>query len=422
MDAHDIVALERRYLAPTYKRAPMVFERGEGVYLFDTEGKRYLDFVAGIAVNALGHADPGMAEVLGEQARTLIHVSNLYHTGPHALLARDLCEHSFADRVFFCNSGTEANEGALKFARKWARRTSGNEDKVEIVAFTQAFHGRTMGALAVTANPKYREAFAPLIGGVRFAAFNDAASAADDIGPNTAAVIVEPVQGESGVYAAGTGFLRTLRQLCDEYGAALIFDEVQCGLGRTGTLWAHEFNGVEPDIMTLAKPLGGGLPIGAVLMREQIASLLAPGDHGSTFAASPLITAVARHVFGRISDQEMLAHVREVGDYLGECLHDLAREVADVVEVRGRGLMWGVELEPRLPVADVISAGYERGLVMASAGQNTLRLVPPLIVEREHVDELVEGLAAILRERGTSPAPASREASQVESQKKWEVR
>jgi len=422
MDAQEIVALEQRYLAPTYKRAPMVFERGEGVYLFDSEGKRYLDFVAGIAVNALGHADPGMSEVLGEQARTLIHVSNLYHTGPHALLARDLCEHSFADRVFFCNSGTEANEGALKFARKWARRTSGNDDKVEIVAFTHSFHGRTMGALAVTANPKYREAFAPLIGGVRFASFNDAASAADDIGPNTAAVIIEPLQGESGIHAASTGFLRKLRQLCDQYGAALIFDEVQCGLSRTGTLWAHEFNGVEPDIMTLAKPLGGGLPIGAILMREQIAAVLAPGDHGSTFAASPLIAAVARYVFDRIRDPQMLAHVRDVGDYLGQGLRDLAHQSADIVEVRGRGLIWGLELDPRLPVADVINAGYRRGLVMAAAGQNTLRLVPPLITEREHVDELVAGLAAILRERSVASAPAGDEAARTESHKKWEVR
>lgn len=421
MNAQEILAFEQRYVASTYKRPPIVFERGEGVYLYDTEGKRYLDFVAGIAVNALGHADPGMSEVLATQARTLIHVSNLYHTGPHALLARDLCEHSFADRVFFCNSGTEANEGALKFARKWARRTSDNDDKVEIVAFTHSFHGRTMGALAVTANPKYREPFAPLIGGVQFASFNDAAGAADDIGPNTAAVIVEPVQGESGIYAASTGFLRKLRQLCDQHGAALIFDEVQCGFGRTGTLWAHQLSGVEPDIMTLAKPLGGGLPIGAVLMRETIASVLAPGDHGSTFAASPLITAVARHVFERIRDPQMLAHVREVSDYLGESLRDLAREVRDVVEVRGRGLMWGIELEPRLPVGEVIAAGFERGLVMASAGQNTLRLVPPLIVEREHVDELVDGLGAILRERSVPAEAASEAAREMESKKKWAV-
>ncbi|HYN89478.1 MAG TPA: aminotransferase class III-fold pyridoxal phosphate-dependent enzyme, partial [Ardenticatenaceae bacterium] len=253
MDAQEIIALEQRYLAPTYKRGPVVFERGEGVSLFDTEGRRYLDFVGGIAVNALGHADPGMIAALTEQAARLIHTSNLYHTVPHVLLARDLCEQSFADRVFFCNSGTEANEGALKLARKWARRSSGRETKVEIVAFTHSFHGRTMGALAVTANPKYREPFEPLIGGVRFASFNDAASAADDIGPDTAAVIVEPVQGESGIYPAATGFLRKLRQLCDEYGALLIYDEIQSGLGRTGTLWAYEFSGVEPDIMTVAK-------------------------------------------------------------------------------------------------------------------------------------------------------------------------
>lgn len=404
MNAQEIVALEQQYLAPTYKRGPMVFDRGEGVYLFDTEGSRYLDFAAGIAVNALGHSDPGMAAVLSEQALRLVHVSNLFHTTPQVLLAKSLCDNSFADRVFFCNSGAEANEGALKFARKWARQTSGSDQKTEIVAFSHSFHGRTMGALAVTANPKYREPFGPLIGGVRFATFNDVESAREAIGPDTAAVIVEPVQGESGIYPATAEFLGELRALCDRFGAALIFDEVQCGFGRTGTLWAYEQSGVEPDIMTLAKPLGGGLPIGAILMREKIAEVLAPGDHGSTFAGGPLVTSVARYVFERILDPAMLAHVRSVGGYLGESLDELARATPAIVEVRGRGLMWGIELDPQVQVADVIAAGYERGLIAVSAGQNTLRLVPPLIVEREHVDTFVEGLRDILAESATDSA------------------
>ncbi|RME10270.1 MAG: aspartate aminotransferase family protein [Ardenticatenia bacterium] len=402
MNAQDIIALEQTYLAPTYKRAPFVLERGEGVYLYDTEGRRYLDFVAGIAVNALGHADARMADVLVEQARQLVHVSNLYHTAPHALLARDLCEASFADRVFFCNSGTEATEGALKFARKWARTTSGDDEKYEIVTFSHAFHGRTMGALSVTANEKYRKPFEPLIGGVRRAEFNNLESAQAVIGEKTAAVIVEPVQGEGGIQPATREFLQGLRQLCDAYGAALIFDEVQCGLGRTGTLWAYEQYGVEPDLMALAKPLGGGLPIGAILMRQTIADALAPGDHGSTFAGSPLITAVARDVFNRIRDAAFLAHVRDVGAYLGEQLRAVAASSPLVREVRGLGLMWGVELDERVAAADVVAALWSHGLLTVPAGRNTVRFLPPLIVERTHVDEAVAAFATVLAHEVTA--------------------
>lgn len=401
VNAQEIVELEQRYIAPTYKRAPMVFERGEGVWLYDTEGRRYLDFVAGIAVNALGYGHPEMLATLEAQARKLIHVSNLYHTIPHVLLARDLCEASFADRVFFCNSGTEANEGALKFARKWARTRTGNADKYEIVTFSHAFHGRSMGSLAVTYNEKYRKPFEPLIQGVRWAEFNNLESARRVIWHQTAAVIVEPVQGEGGIQPATREFLAGLRALCDEYGAALIFDEVQCGLGRTGTLWAYEQYGVEPDIMTLAKPLGGGLPIGAILMKEDIASVLQPGDHGSTFAASPLVTAVARTVFNTINQPAFLDHVRQVGEYLGRKLRDLAaRHPSLVREVRGRGLMWGIELVETRQPAEVVEAGYTHGLIVAPAGRNTVRLVPPLIVQNEHVDQAVETLDRIFGQMG----------------------
>ncbi len=404
----EVIELEARHIAPTYRRPPIVFERGEGVWLYDAEGKAYLDFVAGIAVNALGYGHPEMLATLEAQARRLIHVSNLYHTVPHVLLARDLCESSFADRVFFCNSGTEANEGALKFARKWARVRSGHEEKYEIVAFSRAFHGRSMGALAVTANEKYRTPFEPLVPGVRWATFNDLESARRVIGPRTAAVIVEPVQGEGGVFPATREFLEGLRALCDEHGAALIFDEVQCGLGRTGTLWAYEQYGVAPDIMTLAKPLGGGLPIGAILMTEEIADVLAPGDHGSTFAASPLVTAVARTVFRTICQPDFLDHVRRVGAYLGERLHELARRFPALVkEVRGLGLMWGLELADGLQPSDVVEAGYRHGLVVAPTGHNTVRLVPPLIVQAEHVDTAVAALEAVFEHVGRAGGKSS---------------
>ncbi|MFW5772497.1 MAG: aspartate aminotransferase family protein, partial [Phototrophicaceae bacterium] len=288
-----VVQGEQIYLVPTYARAPFVLVHGEGVTLYDSEGNAYTDWTAGIAVNALGYGDSGLEQAISSQlANGLLHVSNLYHTAPHVELARALVEHSFADRVFFCNSGTEANEAAIKFARKvaYAQQLTG---KHEIVTFSDGFHGRTMGSLAITPRSAYQEPFAPMMPGVRAATFNDIDSARAAIGPHTAAVFVEPVQGEGGIHVADKSFLRALRQLCDEHNALLVFDEVQCGVGRTGTLWAHEASGVTPDIMTLAKPLAGGLPIGGVLVTERVASALKPGDHGSTFGGGPLITAAA---------------------------------------------------------------------------------------------------------------------------------
>jgi acetylornithine/N-succinyldiaminopimelate aminotransferase len=397
LDAEQVIDLEQQYVLQSYKRPPFVLDRGEGAYLYDTEGNRYLDMVGGIAVNALGYRDAGMLQVMREQAERLLHVSNLYHTQPHAELAKMLVEASFADRVFFCNSGTEAVEGALKFSRKVARATSENQDKYQIVSFNDAFHGRSMGALATTANAKYREPFLPLIAGVEFGDFNNLESAAALIGPNTAAVIVEPVQGEGGIIPARQEFLEGLRRLCDENDALLIFDEVQCGLGRTGTLWAYEVTGVLPDLMTLAKPLGGGLPIGAVLMTEKVASQISVGDHGSTFAGGPFVTAVAAYVFKRISEPAFLDHVKEVGQEMGEQLSELAGEFPIVKEVRGRGLMWGLELDPTVAAGDVVTAGYDQGLLLVSAGHNTIRFVPPLIVQPYHVEELTGKVRQILR-------------------------
>jgi len=390
-EAQRIIDLESRYVVHSYNRAPFVLAHGEGVYLYDTEGNRYLDLMAGIAVNALGYGDPELARVIAEQAADLIHVCNLYHTAPHAELAARLCELSFADRVFFNNSGSEANETAIKFARKWARQRGG-DDKTQIVTFTNAFHGRTTGALAITPREKYQAPFRPLLPDVVTVPFNDITAAMSAIGPQTCAVFVEPVQGEGGIHEADADFLMALRKLCDSYSAALIFDEVQCGLGRTGTLWAYEAAGVTPDIMTLAKPLAGGLPIGAVLVTDSIAQAIQPGDHGSTFAGGPLVCRAAQVVLERVSWPGFLMHVREVGNYLKESL--LALDSPLIKEVRGRGLMLGVELA--VEAAQVIQAGYAHGLIMVNAGANVLRLVPPLIFEQEHVDELIDSLDAIL--------------------------
>jgi predicted acetylornithine/succinylornithine family transaminase len=383
MNAQETFEAADQYLVPTYVRPPVLFTRGQGCYLYDSEGRQYLDFAAGIAVNALGHSDPEWAAAVAEQARTLTHVSNLFHTAPQIGLARRLVENSFAARVFFCNSGAEANEGALKFARKWGRAVIGDAGaKEKIVAFEHGFHGRTLGALSVTAKAQYREPFAPLVPGVTFVPYSDLTAAAQAINAETCAVIIEPVQGEGGVHAAGVDFLRGLRRLCDDNQALLIFDEVQCGLGRTGGLWAHQAFGVTPDIMTLAKPLAGGLPIGAILVTEDVGQLLQPGDHGSTFAGGPLVCRAAQVVFDRVNRPEFLEQVRRNGRHLVACLESLGHD--RIVEVRGAGLLVGVELAG--PVKPVIAAAAARGLILINAGENVLRLAPPLIVNREQID------------------------------------
>jgi len=392
MDTQSIITDESQYLMQTYRRADIVLARGDGVYLFDTDGRRYLDFMSGIAVAALGHADPDVTAAVAQQAATLTHVSNLFHTIPQVGLARRLVTHSFADRVFFTNSGAEAIEGALKFARKWARGRG--PGKHEIVAFSGSFHGRTMGALSVTYKAAYREPFAPLVPGVCFAPFNDLDAAAAVISDATCAVLVEPVQGEGGIHAATPAFLRGLRALCNQHGALLIFDEIQCGLGRTGRLWAHEAAGVTPDIMTLAKPLANGLPIGAILLTEDVAAAVGPGEHGSTFAGGPVVCRAGEVVFDRVSDPAFLAAVAANGEYLRERLRALASPL--VVEVRGEGLLVGVEL--KTAVAPILAAARQRGLLVINAGDNTLRIAPPLIVTRDHIDAAVAILGECLVE------------------------
>ena len=399
MNAQEVIELEQSHVLGVYGRAPFVLERGEGSTLYDTEGRAYLDCVAGIAVNALGYNDAGVLQTLTTAATTgLLHVSNLYHTAPHARLAELLCSTSFADKVHFCNSGAEANEGAFKFARRYGR-AHGGEDKVEILAFTNAFHGRTMGALAATPRPKYQDPFKPLMPGVRFARFNDLASARAQMDDRICAIIVEPIQGEGGVHVATPEFLAGLRRLADEFNALLIYDEVQCGVGRTGSLWAHQGYGdgenrdaFAPDILTAAKPLAAGLPIGAILMRQRVAETIHKGDHGSTFAGGPLVTSVAHHVVERIAQPDFLAEV----EAKGRLLHDLLEEINSphIIEIRGRGLMVGVELD--IEAADVINCGYSEGLILVNAGPNVLRLAPPLVITAAEIHEVVARLTRIL--------------------------
>jgi acetylornithine/N-succinyldiaminopimelate aminotransferase len=372
-------------LMPTYKRAPVEFVSGEGVHLIDNEGNRYLDFVGGIAVNSLGYGDEGLRAALHAAADGLIHTSNLYRTAPGEELARLLIEDSFASRVFFCNSGAEANEGAFKFARRWAR-TRGDA-KHEIVSLRGAFHGRLFGTLAVTDRPGYRQPFRPLAGG-----FSICERDVDDLAQvlkadTTAALILEPVQGEGGVRVLDAGFLAELRALCTEREIALIFDEIQCGLGRIGTKYAYEHSGVEPDMLTLAKPIAGGLPMGAVLTTEAIASTIKPGDHGTTFGGGPFVASVALHVVKRLTDPAMLAHVTETGQWMGQQLNQMAVRSGRIRAVRGAGFMWGIDVMGT--AAHVVSEALNAGLLVCSAGEYTVRLLPPLVATR---DELARGL------------------------------
>ncbi len=386
---------EQNYIVQTYRRSDFVLERGEGVYLYDTEGQRYLDFVAGIGVNALGYGDAEIIRTIGEQATNLLHVSNFYHTLPGGELARMLVERTpWAGQVFFCNSGAEAVEGALKMARRYARQHHGEETtKTAIVAFDGAFHGRTMGAVAVTSRENYRRPFEPVMPGVRFVPFNDVAALDAAITDDVCAVIVEPVQGEGGLRPAHNEFLHRVRERCNASDALLILDEIQCGMGRTGYLWAHEYAGVQPDMMTLAKPLGGGLPIGAIVARQPVAATLAVGEHGTTFGGGPLVTAVAQVVLQRISNPAFLARVRQVGDTFEQTLQRFAADHAERVrEVRGRGLMRGLRIEG--DTAALREACHQEGLLIATAGPDVLRFLPPLIITETHIAEAMEKLRA----------------------------
>ena len=377
-------------LLATYKRAPMEFVRGHGVELIDADGKRYLDFTSGIAVNSLGYADAGIANAISEALNTgLIHTSNLYRTSPGEQLAAKLVERSFASKVFFCNSGAEANEGAFKFARRWARKI-GTDAKVEIVALRGSFHGRLFASLAATDRPSYRAPFRPLAGAVSICERDlaDLETALDE--ETVAAVIVEPVQGEGGVRVLDSDFLEKLRALTAKREIALIFDEIQCGLGRTGQLFAYENTGVVPDMLTLAKPLAGGLPMGAILVSQEIGATIQAGDHGTTFGGGPLVSSVALHVVERLSDDSLLRAVRENGAWLGEQLDAIARRSGKVRAIRGIGFIWGLDVVE--PANDIVKRGWDEGLLTLTAGEHTLRLLPPLVMDR---DDLMRGLSII---------------------------
>jgi predicted acetylornithine/succinylornithine family transaminase len=376
-------------LLGVYARVGPVFVAGDGAELVAEDGSRYLDFVAGIAVNALGYNHPVVRRAVERALDTgLIHVSNLFRSEPGERLAEELTARSFAGQVFFCNSGAEANEGAFKFARKWSGKTG-------IVAFTGSFHGRLFASLAATDRPDYRAPFEPLVPGIGIVPLGDRAAAERAVTESgTAAVIIEPLQGEGGVRPVEGGWLAFLRELCDARRAALVFDEVQCGLGRTGTLFAYEQTGVVPDMLTLAKPLAGGLPMGAVLLNDAIAASLQPGDHATTFGGGPLVATVALDVVRTIAEPEFLAAVRRKGEWLGERLARLAARSPRVRAARGRGLMWGLELAE--PAAPLVTAARERGLLVATAGAQVIRLVPPLVVTTDEIDRGVAILGQVL--------------------------
>jgi acetylornithine/N-succinyldiaminopimelate aminotransferase len=377
----------RQAVLPTYKRS-LEIAAGEGVYLIDTAGKRYLDFVSGIAVNALGYGDAGLVAVMREAASGLLHVSNLYWTAPAVRLAAAFVERSFASKVFFCNSGAEANEAAFKFARRWARTLG--DAKRDIIALRGSFHGRLFASLAATDRPGYRQPFRPLAGGIGIVErdIDDIAQALK--ADTTAALILEPVQGEGGVRVLDADFVQAIRELTRERQVALIFDEVQCGLGRTGSLFAYQRLGVEPDMITLAKPIAAGLPMGAVLMNEAIAGAVQPGDHGTTFGGGPFVARVAEYVLERLSEPSLLAAVRENGAWFGNQLRELARRTGRIRGVRGVGYIWGIDVMGT--AAHVVSEAQAAGLLVVGAGEYTVRLLPPLVATQ---DDLAKGLALL---------------------------
>lgn len=377
-------------LLHTYNRFPVVFDHGKGVYLYDTDGKEYLDFAAGIAVNSLGYGDETYTTALKNQVDKLLHISNLYYSEPTANAAEKLLAVSQMDRVFFTNSGTEAIEGALKAARKYSFTKYGAQ-RYEIVAMNHSFHGRSMGAVSVTGNAHYREAFEPLIGGVKFADFNDLDSVKAAITDKTCAILMETVQGEGGIYPATPEFLSGVKALCEEKDILLILDEIQCGMGRTGDMFAWQGYGVKPDILTSAKALGCGVPVGAFLMTEQVAKKsLVPGDHGTTYGGNPFIGAAVSAVLDIYADRDILSHVKEISAYLEAKLDELVNKYDCLTARRGVGLMQG--LVTTIKPGEVCSKALENGLVIISAGSDVLRIVPPLVIEKKHVDEMIDKL------------------------------
>ncbi len=393
MDTRMLMEWSEHYLMDTYARYPLCLVRGEGVRVWDSDGKEYLDFTGGIAVLALGHCHPRVVRTIQEQAATLTHTSNLFHTPPGIQLAKLLVESSFADRVFFSNSGAEANEAALKLARRYAKETF-SSDCYEVIATRNSFHGRTLATVTATGQEKYRLGFEPLMPGFKHVPYNDLRAMERAIDSRTAAVLVEPIQGEGGVIVPDDGYLPGLRKLCDEAGILLILDEIQTGMGRTGTLWAYQHSGVEPDIMTVAKALANGIPIGAMLATEAVAAAFTRGSHASTFGGNPFATAVGFATLTTVLGEKLPERAARIGRLIMDQLEALKRAHPIIKQVRGKGLLIGVELSG--PAGALMSACRERGVLVLTAGENVVRLAPPLIVEESHVERALAVLGAAL--------------------------
>jgi acetylornithine/N-succinyldiaminopimelate aminotransferase len=388
-----------KYLMQTYSRQPISIVRGRGAKVYDLEGREYLDFVGGIAVNVLGHGHPDLVQAIQRQATQLIHTSNLYYTEPQVRLARLLVDHSFADRAFFCNSGAEANEAAIKLARRYGHERHGAK-RFEVITMKNSFHGRTLGMLTATGQDKVQKGFEPLMPGFAYAPFNDFSALESMVNDQTAAIMLEPIQAEGGVYVADRDYLRSLREFCTQKDILLIFDEIQTGIGRTGTFFAYEQLGVKPDIMTLAKGLAGGVPIGACLATESVASSFTPGAHASTFGGNPLACAAALAVCRVLLEGRVLDHAKRMGEYLAKGLTDCKNRYRIVTDIRGLGLLQGMELDADAKA--MVSDALARGVLINAANERVLRFVPPLIISQQEIDRLLELLSALLNRRQTA--------------------
>lgn len=393
MNSQEYMNLAEEHLLHVYNRFKIVLDKGDGVYLYDVDGKKYLDFAAGIAVFALGYNYKSYNDALKAQIDKVIHTSNLFYNVPAITAAQKICDKTKMDRVFFTNSGTEAIEGAIKLARKYAYNKDGATDH-EIIAMNHSFHGRSVGALSVTGNPHYQEAFKPLMGGVKFAEFNNLESVKELINDKTCAIIFETVQGEGGIYPAEKEFIEGVRKLCDEKDIVLILDEIQCGMGRTGKMFAYEHYGVKPDIVTMAKALGCGVPIGAFAATEKVASAMVPGDHGTTYGGNPLCTAAVNKVFDIFEEDKILDNVNEVSAYLESELDKIVEDFDVIKARRGKGLMQGLVVDGK--PGDFVTKAIDNGLLIISAGSDVLRFVPPLIITKENVDEMISILRKVL--------------------------
>lgn len=388
MKTSDIINTSEEHLIHTYNRYQIAFDHGDGVYLYDCDGKEYLDFCAGIAVFALGYNNKKYNDALKAQIDKIIHTSNYYYSEPLAKASKLITKAAKMNKVFFTNSGTEAVEGALKIAKKYGYLKDGKNDH-EVIAMEHSFHGRSMGALSVTGNAKYREAFGPLIPGIRFATYNDIDSVKALINDKTSAIIMETIQGEGGINPADKKFIEEIRSLCDEHDMLLILDEIQCGMGRTGTMFAYEQYGIKPDVVTVAKAIGCGVPMGAFLVNEKAQGVLVAGDHGSTYGGNPLACAACANVLEQFEELNLLEHVKEVGAYLYNALEKLKSENPDIKDHRGMGLIQGLELSSNVKAADVVKKAHDNGLVLITAGNNVIRFIPPLVIEKEHVDKMI---------------------------------